>query len=76
MTDEELQAIKMWQKRPAGGIGHRIMEGHRYIDELLDEVKRLQTALEAIRHELGVPQPGYPAPVANAANIATEALGK
>ena len=31
---------------------------------------RAEAALREIRDELGVPQPGYPAPVANAANIA------
>lgn len=33
-------------------------------------------ALRAARDELGVPQPGYPAPVANAANIIASALSK
>lgn len=31
-------------------------------------------ALDAIAHELGVPQPGYPTPIANAYKIATGAL--
>lgn len=35
---------------------------------------RLLTAMKEIRDELGVPQPGYPAPVANAARIARAAL--
>jgi len=40
------------------------------------QVKMLVEALEAIRNELGIPQPGYPQPVANAADIAKEALIK
>ena len=42
-----------------------------------DERERgLVTALEEIIHELGVPQPGYPQPVANAHEIAVAALAK
>jgi len=32
-------------------------------------------ALDRIVHELGIPHPGYPAPVANAYEIARDALG-
>jgi hypothetical protein len=35
---------------------------------------RLAEALRSIKNELGVPQPEYPAPVANAVKIADEAL--
>jgi hypothetical protein len=35
---------------------------------------RLAEALRQIKSELGVPQPEYPAPVANAVKIADEAL--
>jgi len=38
------------------------------------EVERLRAALEYIRDELGVPDPGYPMPIANAANRARAAL--
>lgn len=38
--------------------------------------EKFRKSLEAIRNELGVTQSGYPAPVANAANIAKEALSK
>jgi len=38
------------------------------------EVERLRAALEYIRDELGVPGPGYPMPIANAANRARAAL--
>lgn len=37
-------------------------------------LKRYRHALDRIMHELGVPQPGYPAPVANAYEIASDAL--
>ena len=35
---------------------------------------RLAEALRSIKNELGVPQPEYPSPVANAVKIANEAL--
>jgi hypothetical protein len=35
---------------------------------------RLAEALRSIKNELGVPQPEYPAPVANAVKIAEQAL--
>lgn len=37
-------------------------------------LRRYRYALDCIMHELGVPQPGYPAPVANAYEIAADAL--
>jgi hypothetical protein len=40
----------------------------------LNERDRLAEALREIKNELGVPQPEYPAPVANAVRIADEAL--
>jgi septation ring formation regulator EzrA len=51
----------------------RLREGERAADK---EIERLREALAEIRNELGVPQPGYPQPVANAADIAHAALGK
>jgi hypothetical protein len=41
----------------------------------VDREIKYRKALDAIIHELGVPQPGYPQPVANAYEIAMEALG-
>lgn len=38
-------------------------------------VEELRSAMRRAANELGVPQPGYPAPVANAANILRAALG-
>jgi hypothetical protein len=46
-------------------------EEHKTITAQRD---RLAAALRSIKNELGVPQPEYPAPVANAVNIADEAL--
>ena len=37
-------------------------------------VEKLREALQSVRNELGVPQPGYIAPVANASDIALAAL--
>jgi len=53
------QTIRLWVK------SHNDLEAR---------CQRCREALERIRDELGVPQPGYPAPVANAAEIAREAL--
>ena len=39
-------------------------------------MKKYRTALDAIIHELGVPQPDYPAPVSNAYHIARKALNE
>lgn len=44
------------------------------IRKLTEENARLREALEKIKNELGVPQPGYPQPVANAYEIAKAAL--
>lgn len=38
-------------------------------------LKKYRDALRTIMNELGVPQPRYPQPVANAYEIAKEALG-
>jgi chromosome segregation ATPase len=45
-----------------------------YVQELEQQRDRLAEALRSIKNELGVPQPEYPAPVANAVKIADEAL--
>jgi uncharacterized protein (DUF3084 family) len=42
--------------------------------ELTEQRDRLAEALRSIKNELGVPQPEYPAPVANAVKIADAAL--
>lgn len=46
------------------------------LGRVIDEYTELVAALEAIQNELGVPQPGYPQPVANAYQIATDALAR
>ena len=43
---------------------------------LIAAAPELLAALKAITDELGVPDPGYPAPVANAAEIARAAIAK
>lgn len=44
------------------------------VEELAEQLAVAVKALEEIRDELGVPGPGYPAPVANAAKAAAVAL--
>jgi len=46
----------------------------RELAAVTEKRDRLAEALRQIKSELGVPQPEYPAPVANVANIAVEAL--
>lgn len=43
---------------------------------LIAAAPELVAALEAIQNELGVPQPGYPQPVANAYQIAADVLAR
>ena len=43
---------------------------------LVAQVAQMREALEAIMHNLGVPQPGYPVPIAHAYNIAKAAIAK
>jgi hypothetical protein len=47
---------------------------HEDVLWLVAEVKRLREAIIDMRNNLGVPQPGYPAPVAVAYDIGTKAL--
>jgi len=44
------------------------------LSKMREQRDRLAEALREIKNELGVPQPEYPAPVANAVRIADEAL--
>jgi hypothetical protein len=46
----------------------------RMANEFRMQRDRLAEALREIKNELGVPQPEYPAPVANAVRIADDAL--
>jgi len=46
----------------------------RELAEVTKQRDALAEALRSIKNELGVPQPEYPAPVANAVKIADEAL--
>lgn len=57
--------------------GEFISESITAIPKLLARIRKLEMMVAAVRdarNELGVPQPGYPAPVANAANYLAEAL--
>jgi len=47
-----------------------------FIVRAVNNHEALLAALERIRDELGVPQPGYPAPVTNAAEIACAAIAQ
>jgi hypothetical protein len=58
---------------PPSGSSCVVLERGEW-ERLRAENTRYKAALEEIRNELGVPQPGYPAPVANAAHIARAAL--
>jgi len=46
----------------------------RELTAVTEQRDRLAEALRNIKNELGVPQPEYPAPVANAVKIADEAI--
>ena len=47
---------------------------HESISEVISERNALRAALRGVMDNLGVPQPGYPAPVAVAYEIASKAL--
>jgi len=49
-------------------------ELERELTAVTEQRDRLAEAMRSIKNELGVPQPEYPAPVANAVKIADEAL--
>jgi hypothetical protein len=52
----------------------KALELERELTAVTEQRDRLAEALRKIKNELGVPQPEYPAPVANAVKIATTAL--
>ena len=56
-----------WQKKTIDDIAH-------VRDKAREQRDRLAEALQSVKCELGVPQPEYPSPVANAYWIADEAL--
>jgi hypothetical protein len=51
-----------------------MIELERELTEVTKQRDALAEALQSIKNELGVPQPEYPAPVANAVKIANKAL--
>jgi hypothetical protein len=60
--DHKRRAVAAWNTRPVE-------------DALRAEVERLRTVIDDASHELGVPVPGTPAPIYNAAWILLKALG-
>jgi hypothetical protein len=65
------------QKKLAYQLNEMINQRNDLIFKLTavtEQRDRLAVALRQIKSELGVPQPEYPAPVANAVKIADEAL--
>lgn len=44
------------------------------VKDCMKEIVRLRKAIQAASNEIGVPQPEYPAPIANASQILTDAL--
>ena len=64
-------------------VKQRIGKDHVYYSasygDVCDAVDReimYREALESILNEIGIPQPGYPAPVSNAYDIACKALNR
>jgi hypothetical protein len=73
----ELADTRRHWKEAEAGVEFRRDLWQAVTDQLAAEralADRLAEALREIKNELGVPQPEYPAPVANAARIADEAL--
>lgn len=56
-----------------GSIPGEPSQNEGAVDTAIRVMKKYRAALDAIMHELGVPGPGYPAPVANAYQIAKDA---
>jgi len=73
---ERVEALRERDEaRDENGTWKQIASGRlSKIAEVTAQRDRLAEALRSIKNELGVPQPEYPAPVANAVKIADEAL--
>ena len=70
--DLERELAKMEDQRDAAIWCHEKCREDRL--RVIEQRDRLAEALREIKNELGVPQPEYPAPVANAVKIADVAL--
>jgi len=70
-------ATELHEAREAIKANHKAaLVIERMVYEAREQRDRLADALRSIKNELGVPQPEYPAPVANAVKIADEALNQ
>ena len=67
---DELKAVTEQRDGLRSGIDYASDQLHK----VTEQRDRLIEALREIKNELGVPQPEYPAPVANAVKIANKAL--
>ncbi len=73
--DELFRLMLDQQKCLNAPIGEmRISKAESALAKAREENERFRKALDSIMHEIGVPQPRYPQPVANAYEIAKEAL--
>jgi hypothetical protein len=68
---DEARAVLVYEQ---GGIHATAGGWAAKYAEAIEQRDRLAEALREIKNELGVPQPEYPAPVANAVRIAEQAL--
>lgn len=71
-TDDCDEAATEWRWYESDLMHYPVCERH----SPETAVWELVSALEAIQSELGVPQPGYPQPIANAYQIATDAVAR
>jgi hypothetical protein len=71
---DDLEEKIRWAAKEKELLELEIQQNGDFIKLLEEKVQRLEGALREIANELGVPQPGYPAPVANAARIALKGL--
>lgn len=55
-------------------IPYPVAEVREDYGSMRDKIARMTLAIDAALHELGMPGPGYPAPVANAVDILRVAL--
>lgn len=66
LIEERNKAVSDWQGK--------LLEATDIAKKALEDADELQKRIDAALKELGVPQPGYPAPVANAVDILTNGL--
>jgi hypothetical protein len=72
-----IQDIERLETKARGFLEAGTVHDHVYHADIMwltSEVRRLRDAITDMRNNLGIPQPGYPAPVAVAYKIGSEAL--